>query len=159
MRSLRPLLPYLARYKGRIIIGLLAVTISNVFTVAVPRVIGDIIDKLGSGITAQEILFDVLLILGLSVAAGIFLFLTRQMIIVMSRMVENDLRNDFLDHVQSLSMRWYTTTTTGDIMALATNDIPRIREFVGPALMYSANTLTTFVFSMVMMRLVTLPAS
>lgn len=151
MRSLRPLLPYLARYKGRIIIGLLAVTISNVFTVAVPRVIGDIIDKLGSGITAQEILFDVLLILGLSVAAGIFLFLTRQMIIVMSRLVENDLRNDFLDHVQSLSMRWYTTTTTGDIMALATNDIPRIREFVGPALMYSANTLTTFVFAMVMM--------
>lgn len=151
MRSLRPLLPYLARYKGRIIWGLIAVTISNVFTVAVPHIIGDIVDKLQHGITANEILIDVFLILGLSVLAGIFLYLTRQMIIVMSRLVENDLRNDFLDHVQSLSMRWYTTTTTGDIMALATNDIPRIREFVGPALMYSANTLTTFIFAMIMM--------
>lgn len=151
MGSLRPLLPYLARYKGRIIIGLIAVTVSNVFTVAVPRIIGETVDKLEHGITAGEILENVLIILGLTVLAGFFLFLTRQMIIVMSRLVENDLRNDFLEHVQSLSMRWYTTTTTGDIMALATNDIPRIREFVGPALMYSANTLTVFIFALVMM--------
>ena len=126
-------------------------TISNVFTVAVPRIIGQTVDELKNGITAGEIVERVLLIILLSIAAGIFLFLTRQMIIVTSRLVENDLRNTFLQHVQSLSMRWFTNTTTGDIMALATNDIPRIREFVGPALMYSANTLTTFIFAMVMM--------
>ena len=151
MNSLKRLIPYITRYKWRIIVGLIAVTISNVFTVAVPRIIGQTIDQLENGITAQEIVERVLLIILLSIAAGVFLFLTRQMIIVTSRLVENDLRNNFLEHVQSLSMRWFTNTTTGDIMALATNDIPRVREFVGPALMYSANTITTFVFAVAMM--------
>ncbi len=151
MGSLKRIIPFIARYKWRIIIGLVAVTISNVFTVAVPRIIGQTVDELKNGITAGEIAERVLLIIALSIAAGIFLFLTRQMIIVTSRLVENDLRNTFLQHVQSLSMRWFTNTTTGDIMALATNDIPRVREFVGPALMYSANTITTFIFAMTMM--------
>lgn len=126
-------------------------TISNVFTVAVPRIIGQTVDELKNGITAGEIAERVLVVIALSIAAGVFLFLTRQLIIVTSRLVENDLRNTFLQHVQSLSMRWFTNTTTGDIMALATNDIPRVREFVGPALMYSANTITTFIFAMTMM--------
>ena len=151
MGALRQVLPYLKRYRGRIILGLVFVTVSNVFAVLVPRVIGETIDALEGNITAGEIATNALLIIGLSILAGIFLFLTRQMIIVTSRLIEQDLRNDFMRHVQSLSMTWYTTTTTGDIMALATNDIPRVREFVGPALMYSANTLTTFVFALVMM--------
>lgn len=151
MGSLKKVLPYLKRYRGRIIIGLVCVTISNVFSVAIPRIIGQTIDSLNGGITAGEILENALMIFGLSILAGIFLFLTRQTIIVTSRLIEQDLRNDFMRHVQSLSMKWYTTTTTGDIMALATNDIPRVREFVGPALMYSANTVTTFVFALAMM--------
>ncbi|MCB0712508.1 MAG: ABC transporter ATP-binding protein [Ignavibacteriae bacterium] len=109
------------------------------------------IEQRTHGITAGDIVEQVLWIIALSIIAGLFLFLTRQMVIVMSRLVERDLRNDFMDHVQSLSMRWFTTTTTGDIMALATNDIPRIREFAGPALMYSANTVTTFAFAVGMM--------
>lgn len=151
MGSLKRIIPFIARYKWRIIFGLLAVTISNVFTVAVPRIIGQTIDQLNGDITAGDIVERVLLIIGLSIAAGIFLFLTRQLVIVTSRLVENDLRNTFLEHVQALSMRWFTNTTTGDIMALATNDIPRVREFVGPALMYSANTITTFIFAVGMM--------
>ena len=187
MSSLKRLWPYIRHYKVRLIIGLIAVTISNVFTVAVPRIIGTTIDRLDKpdsvfemievyviglnkaieqanpdvfssyvayqmqGITAGEIVNQVLLIIALSILAGIFLFLTRQMIIVMSRLVEQDLRNDFMNHVQSLSMRWFTNTTTGNIMALATNDIPRVREFAGPALMYSANTFTTFIFALAMM--------
>ncbi|MGE3802302.1 MAG: ABC transporter ATP-binding protein [Candidatus Kapaibacterium sp.] len=109
------------------------------------------IEQRTHGITAGDIVEQVLWIIVLSIIAGLFLFLTRQMVIVMSRLLERDLRNDFMDHVQSLSMRWFTTTTTGDIMALATNDIPRIREFAGPALMYSANTVTTFAFAVGMM--------
>ena len=151
MSSLKRLWPYIRRYKGRLIVGLIAVTISNVFTVAVPRIIGQTIDELNKGITSGEIVERTFLIIGLAVLAGIFLFLTRQMIIVMSRLIEQDLRNDFMAHVQSLSMNWFTHTPTGDIMALATNDIPRVREFAGPALMYSANTLTTFVFALGMM--------
>lgn len=151
MSSLKSIFPYLRKYRSRIIFGLIAVTISNVFTVAVPKVIGETIDMLDGRITAGDILERVLVIFGLSIAAGIFLFLTRQLIIVASRLIENDLRNSFLEHVQSLSMRWFTNTPTGDIMALATNDIPRVREFVGPALMYSANTITVFIFAMTMM--------
>jgi len=151
MGSLKRVLPYLRRYRGRIWLGVFFVTISNVFTVVVPWIIGTTIDRLEEGITAAEILENVLLIIGLSILAGVFLYLTRQTIIVASRLIEQDMRNDFMRHVQSLSMKWYTTTTTGDIMALATNDIPRVRELVGPALMYSANTITTFIFAMVMM--------
>ena len=151
MSSLKRLWPYIRRYKGHLIVGLIAVTVSNVFTVAVPKIIGETIDELNQGITSGEIAERTLLIIGLAILAGILLFLTRQMIIVMSRHVEQDLRNDFMAHVQSLSMIWFTHTPVGDIMALATNDIPRVREFVGPGLMYSANTLTTFVFAVAMM--------
>ena len=156
MSSLKYLFPYLRRYRWRFIIGMIAVTISNVFTVAVPKIIGDTIDKLGGTEaggppTSPDIVKSALWILGLSIAAGIFLFIQRQMIIVTSRLIEQDLRNDFMDHVQSLSMRWFTTTTTGDLMALATNDIPRVREFVGPAVMYSASTVTIFIFALAMM--------
>lgn len=155
MKSLRRLLPYLAKYKGRLIWGMVAITISNVFSVAIPRFIGNTVDSLigtstvtpTSGYLAQQ----AIIILLLSVGSGLFLFLTRQCIIVLSRLVEYDVRNDFLKHTQSLSMGWFNNTPTGDIMALATNDISAVREFVGPALMYTANTITTFAFALTMM--------
>lgn len=155
MNSLRRLAPYIGKYKGRLLWGLIAITISNVFSVAIPRFIGNTIDSLvGSSTvdaTPSYLLQQALIILGLSLGSGAFLFLTRQTIIVLSRLVEYDIRNDFLKHTQSLSMGWFNTTPTGDIMALATNDISAVREFVGPALMYTANTLTTFTFALVMM--------
>ena len=152
MNSLRRLAPYLLKYKWRLVWGLIAITVSNVFSVAIPRFVGGTIDKLGKGgIDADGILTQALIIVGLSIGSGLFLFLTRQTIIVMSRLVEYDLRNDFLKHVQTLSMGYFNNTPTGDIMALATNDISAIREFAGPALMYTANTITTFLFALVMM--------
>lgn len=155
MNSLRRLAPYIGKYKGRLIWGLIAITVSNVFSVAIPRFIGTTVDSLtGSSsveATPEFLLQQALIILGLSAGSGFFLFLTRQTIIVLSRLVEYDLRNDFLRQTQSLSMGWFNTTPTGDIMALATNDISAVREFVGPALMYTANTITTFSFALVMM--------
>lgn len=153
MKSLRRLWPYIAKYKPRLIWGLVAITISNVFSAAIPRFIGTTIDALGHGITAEQLAVEALIILGLSAGSGVFLFLTRQTIIVMSRLVERDLRDDFLSHTQALPMGYFTMTPTGDVMALATNDISAVREFVGPALMYTANTITTFAFSLVMMLL------
>ncbi len=141
------------RYKSRLVWGLIAITISNVFSVAIPRFVGQTIDRLGKGITGGELLVEALIILGLSLGSGVFLFITRQTIIVMSRLVERDIRDDFLSHVQALPMGYFTTTPTGDVMALATNDISAVREFVGPALMYTANTVTTFAFAMTMMLL------
>jgi ATP-binding cassette subfamily B protein len=151
MKALRRLFPYILRYKSRLVWGLVAITLSNVFSVAVPYFVGHTIDRLGKGITPEELLVQASIILGLSIGSGVFLFLTRQMIIVLSRLVEYDLRNDFLGHVQSLSMGYFNRTSTGDIMALATNDISAVREFVGPALMYTANTVTTFAFALTMM--------
>ena len=152
MKSLRKVFPYLRRYRGRLVLGLLFITLSNVFSVLIPRYVGSIIDGLASGkISSGELLREALIILGLSIGSGVFLYLTRQMIIVMSRLVEYDLRNAFMRHVQSLPMGYFTSTPTGDIMALATNDISAVREFAGPALMYATNTLTTFSFSLVMM--------
>ena len=152
MKSLRKIFPYLRRYRGRLVLGLLFITLSNVFSVLIPRYVGSIIDGLASGkISSGELLREALIILGLSIGSGLFLYLTRQMIIVMSRLVEYDLRNAFMRHVQSLPMGYFTSTPTGDIMALATNDISAVREFAGPALMYATNTLTTFSFSLVMM--------
>ncbi len=155
MNSLRRLAPYIGKYKGRLIWGLIAITVSNVFSVAIPRFIGTTVDSLTGSSTIQPtpefLLQQALIILGLSAGSGFFLFLTRQTIIVLSRLVEYDLRNDFLRQTQSLSMGWFNTTPTGDIMALATNDISAVREFVGPALMYTANTITTFSFALVMM--------
>lgn len=153
MNTLRSLFPYIARYKGRLIIGLVAITISNVFSVAIPRYIGGVVDRLtGSEATTSGYLLEQgIIILALSVGSGVFLFVTRQTIIVLSRLVEYDLRNDFLRHTQSLPMSWFNTMPTGDIMALATNDISAVREFVGPAVMYTANTITTFAFALTMM--------
>jgi len=155
MNALRRLLPYIGKYRWRLIWGLVAITISNVFSVAIPRFIGETVDSLtgasAAAPTADYLLQQALIILGLSLGSGIFLFLTRQSIIVLSRLVEYDIRNDFLRHTQSLSMGWFNNTPTGDVMALATNDISAVREFVGPALMYTANTITTFSFALVMM--------
>jgi ATP-binding cassette subfamily B protein len=75
----------------------------------------------------------------------VFLYLTRQTIIVVSRRIEYDLRNDFLTHVLKLSQSFFSTTTTGDLMAYSSNDISAVRMFVGPAVMYSANTIFNFV--------------
>jgi ATP-binding cassette, subfamily B, multidrug efflux pump len=152
VKSLRKIFPYIRRYRGRLILGLVFITVSNVFSVMIPRYIGGTIDGLQQGtITSDELLRQALIILGLSFGSGIFLYLTRQMIIVLSRLVEYDLRNDFMQHVQSLPMSYFTSTPTGDVMALATNDISAIREFVGPAVMYTANTITTFSFALVAM--------
>lgn len=155
MGSLRRLLPYILRYRTRIIWGLVAITISNVFSVAIPRFIGPTIQRIAeSGLDSLSTAYlfrQALIIVGLSIGSGIFLYLTRMSIIVMSRLVERDLRNDFLKHLQSLPMGHFTSTPTGDMMALATNDISAVREFVGPGLMYTANTITTFSFAMAMM--------
>lgn len=157
MKELRRLWPYIRRYRARLFWGLCAITLSNVFSVAIPRVIGPTINAVndaghgGSHVSSMYLLQQGGLIILLSIGSGVFLYLTRQAVIVMSRLVERDLRNDFLDHVQHLPASYFTATPTGDVMALATNDISAVREFVGPALMYSANTITTFAFALVMM--------
>ena len=158
MKSLLRLLPYLKKYKRTLLWGLLTVVMSNVFTVFQPQIVGNAIDKLKSGIETKNIdgagiLFYAAALVALNLIAGIFTYLTRQTIIVVSRHIEFDLRNDFLKHIQKLSLSYYQNTPTGDLMAHATNDIGSVRNVVGPGIMYPSDTLMTLSMVLIMMFL------
>ncbi|MBM2840343.1 MAG: ABC-type multidrug transport system component, partial [Bacteroidetes bacterium] len=117
--------------------------------VAQPLFIGRAVDSLKAAIESRQIdssglLFYAGLIVGFSLVAGFFTFLTRQTIIVISRRVEYDMRNDFLSHIQKLSLSYFQNTPTGDLMAHATNDISAVRNSLGPGIMYPIDTLMTF---------------
>ena len=122
---------------------------SNVFTVALPVFVGRAIDVLKTGIVSgtlhrSDLVMYAGLVVGSSLIAGFFTFLTRQTIIVVSRHVEFDLRNDFLSSIQKLPLSYFQVTPTGDLMALATNDIGAVRNALGPGIMYPTDTIMTF---------------
>jgi ATP-binding cassette subfamily B multidrug efflux pump len=150
VKPLLRLRPYLARYRKTLLLGLLTVVMSNLFTVALPLFVGRAIDALKAGLELHQLdsgglLLYAGMIVGFSVVAGTFTFLTRQTIIVVSRHVEFDLRNDFLSHIQKLPLSYFQNTPTGDLMALATNDISAVRNALGPGIMYPTDTLMTFI--------------
>ena len=156
MKPLLRLLPYLRRYRSTVLWGLLTVVMSNLFTVFQPRLVGLAIDKLKVGLETKQIDENGLLVyagwvVALSLVAGFFTFLTRQTIIVVSRHVEFDLRNDFLSHIQKLPLSYFQNTPTGDLMAHATNDISAVRNALGPGIMYPTDTLMTFTMALAMM--------
>lgn len=147
MKALRLLFPYLRPYKKKLILGLVFITLFNVLITTVPFVVSGIIDKLRkSPPETDTVLFDVLLLLTLTIIGGTFLFLTRRTIIVSSRLIEYDIRNDLLAAIQKQETAFFQEYPTGSLMALCTNDVSSVREFLGPAIMYSANTLTSFAF-------------
>src|SRR4029079_10004162 len=93
------------------------------------------------GVTRDRILRSVAIILCTQIAGGIFLFLQRRTLINMSRYIEYDLRQDFYSHLQKLPLEFFQHHRTGDLMARATNDLSAVRQIVGPAIMYSEQTL------------------
>src|ERR1700688_2715653 len=143
-KSMRPLLPYLKRYRWGFVLGALCIVLSNGAQAGLPRVIGNAAQSLSSGVTRHKLLIFTLEVLVLAVVRGIFLFLTRWIVIGISRDIEFDLRNDLFAHLETLSYSYYQRMRTGDIMARVTNDLNAVRMLMGPAIMYSANT---FVFT------------
>jgi len=140
MRNLYKLKKYFARYKKKLLFGILFIILSNLGTVYVPLLLKDSIDAL-RGNVSTELLFQYgLMIVGAALFAGIFRFLIRETIIVVSREIEYDLRRDFWEHIQRLPLRYFQNTSTGNIMAHATNDINAVRMFLGPSVMYSIDT-------------------
>lgn len=128
------------------------IVLSSVAQVYMPTFVGRAIDSLVRGTaTASSLTQDALMIVVSTFLSGMLYFFVRQNIIVASRRIEYDLRNDFLAHVERLSARFYQNTPQGDIMAYATNDINAVRNFVGPAVMYSSDTLSTFIFALAFM--------
>ena len=140
-KSLRPLLPYLKRYRWGFIIGALCVLLTNGIWILFPQVIGNAADDLNQGVTRHKLLIYSGLLLAVAVSKGIFQFLTRWIVIGISRDIEFDLRNDLFARLEGLSYSYYQRHRTGDIMARATNDLNAVRMLLGPAIMYSANTI------------------
>lgn len=141
LKSLRPLLPYLKKYRSSYIWGTLCVFLNNGIWILFPQVIRRAVDGLHSSITREKLLTYTLLLLAVAGFKAIFQFLTRWIVIGVSREIEFDLRNDLFQHLESLSYSYYQRTRTGDIMAKATNDLNAVRMLLGPAIMYSANTI------------------
>ena len=172
MKSLLRLRPYLAKYKRTLLWGICTVVMSNIFLVATPLFLGNAVDTIKRGIESgsmhhSDLVMYAALIVGFSCVSGFMTYLTRQTIIVVSRRIEYDLRNDFLGHIQKLPLSYFQNTPTGDLMAHATNDISAVRNALGPGIMYPSDTFMTFSmalslmfvkdWSLTMMALIPLP--
>jgi ATP-binding cassette subfamily B multidrug efflux pump len=140
-KNLRPLFPYLRKYQLTFWIGALFVVCNNGIWILFPLVIRRAIDDLNLGVTRHKLLTYSALLLAVAGTKAIFQFLTRWILIGVSREIEFDLRNDLFTHLERLSYSFYQRTRTGDIMARATNDLNAVRMLAGPGIMYSANTV------------------
>ncbi|MEO6120257.1 MAG: ABC transporter ATP-binding protein [Terriglobales bacterium] len=141
LERLRPLFPYMLRYRRGLIYGGLSVLFTNAIWILFPQVIQRAIDDLSTGVTREKLLLYALALVAVALAKGVFQFLTRWIVIGVSRDIEYDMRNDLFQHLESLAHDYYQRTRTGDIMARTTNDLNAVRQMLGPAIMYSANTL------------------
>jgi ATP-binding cassette subfamily B protein len=151
LKQLRPLFPYLKKYRRGYLFGTVSVLLDNATWVLFPLAIGRAFDDLRGGITSQKLVQWALVLVAIAMVKGVFRFLTRWVVIGISRDIEFDLRNDLFRHLEQLSYSYYQRTRTGDIMAKATNDLNAVRMLLGPAIMYSANTLVFTVGALVFM--------
>ena len=154
MKSLFYLNKYLLKYKWHLILGLLFIIASNYFGVYMPKIIDDAVDKLinhsKNSPNNNNVLWElgiklVLLYMTFSIFKGIFLFFTRQTIIVMSRNIEYDLKNEIFSKYQQLSISFYKNNKTGDLMNRISEDVTKVRMYLGPAIMYSINVTVLFI--------------
>lgn len=159
MKALKHLNKYFYKYRYRLLIGILITIIAKVFALFTPRLIGlsinvisDRIDnKITKEVFREELLINILYVIGAAILAGLFTFLMRQTIINVSRHIEYDLKNEVYAHYQKLSLSFYKSNRTGDLMNRITEDVGKVREFAGPAIMYSINTVTLFVVALIYM--------
>jgi ATP-binding cassette, subfamily B, multidrug efflux pump len=141
LRDLAPLLGYMRRYRWGYVWGTLSCIATNAVWVLFPQVIRKAIDGLEHGVTRQQILLFSGLIVAIALVKGIFLYAQRWILIGISREIEFDLRNDLFLQLERQDSDFYQHYRTGDIMARMTNDLNAVRMLLGPALMYSANTV------------------
>ncbi|MEO8078663.1 MAG: ABC transporter transmembrane domain-containing protein, partial [Acidobacteriota bacterium] len=145
------LLPYVLRYRRQFALGLVCVILSSTFQLLSPWVLKFAIDDLGRAVTRQKLVTYAVLILGVASIRALFLYLQRQIIIRASRDIEYDVRNAFFARLQQMPLGYYQARRTGDLMSRATNDLNAVRMMIGPAVMYSANTLLVFIVAIILM--------
>jgi ATP-binding cassette subfamily B protein len=141
LRDLAPLFAYMRRYRWGYLWGTLSCIASNAIWVLFPQVIQRAIDAMGHGVSRQQILVFAGLLVAIALVKGVFLYSQRWILIGISREIEFDLRNDLFRHLERQDSGFYQRYRTGDIMARLTNDLNAVRMLLGPALMYSANTV------------------
>ena len=141
LRDLAPLFQYMRRYRWGYVWGTLSCIATNAIWVLFPQVLRKAIDELGRGVSRQQVLIFAGELVAISLIKGIFLYSQRWILIGISREIEFDLRNDLFRQLEKQDAGFYHKYRTGDIMARLTNDLNAVRMLLGPALMYSANTI------------------
>jgi ATP-binding cassette subfamily B multidrug efflux pump len=140
-KNLHPLFPYLRKYRATYWVGAVCVLFNSCVAILLPMVIRNAINDLNLGVTTIKLEWYAMELLAVAGTRAIFQFLTRWILIGISREIEFDLRNDLFTHLERLSYSFYQRTRTGDIMARATNDLNAVRMLLGPGIMYTANTI------------------
>jgi ATP-binding cassette subfamily B protein len=149
LRELQPLFVYMRRYRWGYLWGTLSCIATNAAAVQFPRVLGMAVDRLQKNLANhQAILGFAALLVGISLVKGIFLYAQRWILIGISREIEFDIRNDLFRHLEKQDSGFYQRYRTGDVMARMTNDLNAVRMLLGPALMYSANTVFFTIFAL-----------
>ena len=151
MSELKRLLPYLGRYRSRLVMGMLCLLAGKAAAVVVPQVLRMTIDDLTISVTVRKLVLYAGLIVGLALVEGFFRFWMRRLLIGVSRYVEYDLREDFFAHLQRMSPSFFQRWRTGDLMSRASNDISAVRMVLGPGIMYPAETVTLTVAAIALM--------
>src|SRR5690606_22911231 len=154
MKELKYLNKYFVKYRGRLLLGVFITIIATVFKLVVPMKVGDSVTVVKQYMNGEitnlafvksELLINILLLLGAALLSGFFTFVMRQTFIVVSRYVEYDLKNIIFEHYEKLSLGFYKQNRTGDLMNRISEDVSKVRMYVGPALMYSITTITLFI--------------
>ena len=156
MKELRHLNKYFYKYRGRLLIGLVITAIATIFRIVVPSKIGDSVNAVQSHFNNEisyemlksMLFWDILIIIGAALLSGLFTFMMRQTIIVVSRYIEFDLKNEVFQQYERLSLNFYKQNRTGDLMNRISEDVSKVRMYAGPALMYSTTTVTLFIVAL-----------
>jgi ATP-binding cassette subfamily B protein len=154
MKALQYLNKYFYKYRTKLFVGFLITVVARIFSLFTPRLIGNSLTAVEQYVKSDDVsldsiqellLFNILIIIGASLVSGFFTFLMRQTIINVSRYVEFDLKNEIFWHYQKLTQRFYKNNRTGDLMNRISEDVGKVRMYVGPAFMYSINTVALFI--------------
>ena len=155
MKELRHLNKYFLKYKYKLLTGIAITIIARIFLLFTPGLIRksiNVVDEYRKGTVTdisyvkEQLLINILYIIGAAIIAGVFTFLMRQTIINVSRYIEFDLKNEIYQQYQKLSLNFYKKNRTGDLMNRISEDVGRVRMYVGPAIMYTINTATLFFY-------------
>jgi len=154
LKALKYLNKYFLKYKFRFLAGLLITVFSKLLTLQIPGIIRNSLNAVEDyqkgkitelAAVKEELFFNIIIIIGVAIVGGFFTFLMRQKIIVTSRLIEFDLKNEIYNQYQRLSLNFYKKNRTGDLMNRISEDVSKIRMYVGPAVMYTTNMMVLFI--------------